>query len=136
MLIHTSTCIIFYIKKAYFSHFSLLFQVLKLSFVLKFIYKFMAISKCLYAIVKVKSFSPVRLFVTPWTVAYQALLSMGFSRQGYWSGCHFLLQGLFPIQGSNPSLPHCRQTLYCLNHQGDIYAIVDFFLNKKVVISL
>ena len=33
-------------------------------------------------------------------------------------GCHFLLQGIFPIQGSNPDLPHCRQTLYCLNHQG------------------
>ena len=34
----------------------------------------------------VKSFSHVRLFVTPWTVAHQAPLSMGFSRQGYWSG--------------------------------------------------
>ena len=33
-------------------------------------------------------------------------------------GCHFLLQGLFPTQGSNPGLPHCRQTLYCLSHQG------------------
>ena len=36
--------------------------------------------------VKVKSLSPVRLFVTPWTVAYQPPLSMGFSRQEYWSG--------------------------------------------------
>ena len=33
--------------------------------------------------VKVKSLSRVRLFVTPWDVAYQASLSMGFSRQGY-----------------------------------------------------
>ena len=33
-----------------------------------------------------KSLSHVRLFVTPWTVAYQAPLSMGFSRQEYWSG--------------------------------------------------
>ena len=33
-------------------------------------------------------------------------------------GCHFLLQGIFPTQGSNPSLPHCRQTLYRLSHQG------------------
>ena len=33
-------------------------------------------------------FSPVRLFVTPWTVARQALLFMGFSRQEYWSGLH------------------------------------------------
>jgi len=35
--------------------------------------------------VKVKSFSRVRLFATPWTAAYQAPLSMGFSRQEYWS---------------------------------------------------
>ena len=35
---------------------------------------------------KVKSLSCVRLFVTPWAAAYQAPLSMGFSRQEYWSG--------------------------------------------------
>ena len=35
---------------------------------------------------KVKSLSRVRLFETPWTAAYQAPLSMGFSRQEYWSG--------------------------------------------------
>ena len=39
--------------------------------------------------VKVKSLSHVQLFVTPWTVAYQAPLSMGFSRQEYWSGLPF-----------------------------------------------
>ena len=33
-------------------------------------------------------------------------------------GCHALLQGVFPTQGSNPSLPHCRQILYHLSHQG------------------
>ena len=36
--------------------------------------------------VKVKSLSLVRLFATPWTAAYQAPTSMGFSRQEYWSG--------------------------------------------------
>ena len=30
--------------------------------------------------------------------------------------CHFLLQGTFLTQGSNPGLPPCRQTLYCLSH--------------------
>ena len=35
---------------------------------------------------KVKSFSRVRLLATPWTTAYQAPPSMGFSRQEYWSG--------------------------------------------------
>ena len=105
----------------------------------------------------------------PWTVACQAPLSKGFSRQDYWSGlplwlvlksqdlfewvsevaqscptlcnpmdcsltrflrpwdfpgkntgvgCHFLLQEIFPTQGLNPGLPHCRQTLYRLSHQG------------------
>ena len=35
--------------------------------------------------VKMQSFSCVRLFATPWTVAHQAPLTMGFSRQEYWS---------------------------------------------------
>ena len=33
-------------------------------------------------------------------------------------GCHTLLQGIFPTQGSNPHLPHCRYILYCLSYQG------------------
>ena len=58
--------------------------------------------------VGVKLLSPVQLFATPWMVAYQAPLSMGFSRQEYWSGFHFLLQVIFPTQGSNLGLLHCR----------------------------
>ena len=41
--------------------------------------------------VKVKSLSCNRLLASPWTAAYQALPSMGFSRQEYWSGCRCLL---------------------------------------------
>ena len=66
--------------------------------------------------VKVNSLSRVWLFVTPWTVTCQAPPSMGFSRQEYWVGCHCLLQGIFPTQGSNLGLPHCRHTLYRLSH--------------------
>ena len=33
-------------------------------------------------------------------------------------GCHVLFQGIFPTQGLNPGLPHCRQILYSLSHQG------------------
>ena len=33
-------------------------------------------------------------------------------------GCHALLQGIFPTQGSNPGLPHCRHVVYHLSHQG------------------
>ena len=32
-------------------------------------------------------------------------------------GCHFLFQGIFPTQGLNQDLPHCRQMLYPLSHQ-------------------
>ena len=68
--------------------------------------------------VKVKSLSCVRLLATPWTAAYQAPLSVEFSRQEYWSGLPFPSPGIFLTQGSNPGLPHCRQTLYHLSHQG------------------
>ena len=46
--------------------------------------------------VKVKLLSRVRLFVTPWTVAYKALPSMGFSRQEHWSGVPFPSPGHLP----------------------------------------
>ena len=58
-----------------------------------------------------------------WTVARQAPLSMGFSRQEYGVGCHALLQGIFPTQGLNPSLLqllYCRQILLPLSHQGSL----------------
>ena len=35
-------------------------------------------------------------------------------------GCHALLQGIFPNQGSNPGLPHWRWIFYCLSHQGNV----------------
>ena len=44
-------------------------------------------------------FSGVQLFVTPWTVAHQAPLSMGFSRQEYWSGLPFPSPGDLPNPG-------------------------------------
>ena len=39
-------------------------------------------------------------------------------------GCHALFQGIFPSQGSNPGLPHCRRILYCLSHQELIHLLV------------
>ena len=56
-------------------------------------------------IVKVKSLSRVRLFATPWTVAYQAFPSMGFSRQEYWSGLPFPSPGDLPDPGIGPGSP-------------------------------
>ena len=55
--------------------------------------------------VKVKLLSRVRLFATPWTVAYQASLSMGFSRQEYWSGLPFPAPGDLPNPGIEPGSP-------------------------------
>ena len=49
--------------------------------------------------------SYVQLFVTPWTVAHQASLSMGFSRQEYWSGLPFPSPGDLPNPGTEPASP-------------------------------
>ena len=51
------------------------------------------------------SLSRVRLFATPWTVAYQALPSVGFSRQEYWSGVPFPSPGDLPHPGIKPGSP-------------------------------
>ena len=55
--------------------------------------------------VKVKSLSRIRLFAIPWTIVYQASLSMGFSRQEYWSGLPFPSPGDFPDPGIKPRSP-------------------------------
>ena len=60
---------------------------------------------------EVKWLSCVRLFVTPWTVAYQASQSMGFSRQEYWSGVPFTSPGDLPDPGIEPPSPGRRFTL-------------------------
>jgi len=51
---------------------------------------------------EVKLLSRVQLFATPWTVAYQAPLSMGFSRQECWSGLPFPSPGDLPNPGIEP----------------------------------
>ena len=55
--------------------------------------------------VKVKLLSRVRLFATPWTVDYQASLSMESSRQEYWSGLPFPSPGDLPDPGIEPGSP-------------------------------
>ena len=54
---------------------------------------------------EVKSLNHVRLFATPWAVAYQAPLSMGFSRQQSWSGLPFPSPGHLPNPGIKPRSP-------------------------------
>ena len=67
---------------------------------------------------KWESLRHVQLFRTPWTVAWQAPLYLEFSRPEYGVGSCYLLQGIFPSQGSNPGLSYCRCILYCLSNQG------------------
>ena len=76
-----------------------------------------------------KSLSRVRLFATPWAIAYQDPLSMGFSRQRYWGGLPFHSPGDLPNPGIElvspamqadslptelPGKPHCREPAYCI----------------------
>ena len=62
--------------------------------------------------------SRVQLFVTPWTIGCLGPLCGDSPGKNTGVGCHALLQGIFPTQGSNPGLLHCRQILYQLSHEG------------------
>ena len=74
---------------------------------------------------KVKSLCHVWLFVTPWTVACQAPLSLGFSRQEYWSGLPFPSLGDLPDPGIKPGSPALQadSTIWATReaHIGHIY---------------
>ena len=71
---------------------------------------------------KVKSLSRVRLLATPWTVAYQASPSMGFSRQEHWSGLLFPSPGDLPDPGIEP-VSSALQILYHLGHQANPHRV-------------
>ena len=62
--------------------------------------------------------SCVRLFAISWTVATRLLCPWSSPGNYPRVGCHSLLQGIFPTQGSNIGLLHYRQILYHLSHQG------------------
>ena len=47
-------------------------------------------------------------------------------------GCHALLQGIFPIQGLNSVLPHCRWILYHLSHQGSLIYIIGNYKKNQL----
>ena len=68
---------------------------------------------------KCHSLSCVWLFATLWTIAWQGLQSIEFSKsKNTGVGYHFLPQGIFLIQGSNLGILHCRHILYRLSQQG------------------
>ena len=82
----------------------------------------------------VHTLSRVRLFVTPWTLAHQALCPWDSPGKNTGVGCHFFLQGIFPTQGLNPLLLrlwHCQVDSLPLYHLGSpLYSIN---LNKYYV---
>ena len=75
------------------------------------------LSICIAAVILVTN-SCLSFVVTPWTIAFQAPLFMGFPRQEYWSGCHCLLWEIFLTQGSNLQLLHWQVDSLPLSHQG------------------
>ena len=66
--------------------------------------------------------SSILAWKTPWTTAYQAPLSMGFSRQEYWSGLPFPSPGDLPDPGIEPGSPALQADAYRLSHQGSPYS--------------
>ena len=86
---------------------------------------------------EVKSLSRVRLFATPWTVAYQASPSMGFSRQEYWSGLPFPSPGDLPYPGIEPGSPAWEADALTSEPPGKQwpiknYKLMDFCMFKSV----
>ena len=73
--------------------------------------------------------SHVQLFVTPWTVARQALLSMGFPRQEYWSGLICPLPGDLSNPGIEPTSPALAGSSLPLSHQGSPVGLYSCCLN-------
>ena len=72
-----------------------------------------------------KSLSRVRLFETPWTVAYQAPPSMGFSRQECWSGFPFPSPGDLPDPGIEPGSPAFQADALTSEPPGKPKVIID-----------
>ena len=74
-----------------------------------------------------KSLSRVRLFATPWTVAYQAPPSMGFSRQECWSGLPFPSPGDVPDPGIEPGSPALQADALPSEPPGKLASSLDYF---------
>ena len=76
---------------------------------------------------KWKSLSPVLLFATPWTDLPGSSVHEILQARILEQVSHSLFQGIFPTQGLNPGLPHCRWILYHLSHRQQLW-----WLSKEV----
>ena len=80
--------------------------------------EYVCVCVCVCARVHMRGLSHVQLFTTPWTIAHQAPLSIGSSRQEYSSGWPCPPQKIFPTQGLNPGLLHWQVDSLPLHHAG------------------
>ena len=86
--------------------------------------------------VKVKSLSCVQLFATPWTVAYQVLPSMGFSRQQYWSGLPFPSLGDLPDPEIEPWVSHIASRCFTVWAIREVLVALFFIRTSIFCLSL
>ena len=89
-----------------------------------------------HACLSAQSLSHAQLFATPWTVAHETPLSMGFSSKNTGVGCHSLLQEIFPTQGLNLHFLHWHIDSLPLHHLGTASAIKTgffFFLMASAI---
>ena len=82
-----------------------------------------------------KSLTGVRLFATPWTVAYQAPPSMRFSRQEYWSGLPFPAPGELPDPGIEPGSPALQVDSSPTELTGEPYRVIGKLLNTDCKVA-
>ena len=90
----------------------------------------------LYAYVCAQLLSHVQLFVTPWTVACQASLSMGFSQQEYWSGLPFPPLGDLPdpgIQSRSPESPALAGWFFITEPPGNPLTCIKVFIKGQAL---
>ena len=83
-----------------------------------------------------KGLNCVRLFVTPWTVAHQAPLSMGFSKQEYWSGLPFPSPGDLPHPGIEPRSPTLHTDSLPSEAPGNPLSVVNELCIKSLQLCL
>ena len=81
--------------------------------------------------VKVKSLGRVRLFATSWSVAYKALMSLGFSRQEYWGGLAFPSPGYLPNPGIEPESLALKADSLPSESPGSLLLILVILSNSK-----
>ena len=72
--------------------------------------------------------------MTPWTEPSRLLCPWVFPSKNTGVGCYFLLQEIFPTQGSNLGFLHCRQILYHLSHQGSLIMYLSAILTRDAYV--